>query len=87
MNKATDVPADTYFRSINHFIYFAWNYPQNFFDAFDEQKRDYLKEKFSELYEKYGCAAVMFRFYQYLDSNNRLRLVEWAQKHYSGNDF
>lgn len=75
-----------YQRSITHFVYFCMNYPQKFFEAWnnDQHTKNHLIEKFTNLYDKYGSSAVMIRFFLELDKENQETLMYWIKEHYKG---
>ena len=78
---------ETYFNSVNHFLFFSWNFPDNFMDAFgspDNHIRKHIQEKFDEAYKKAGAKYCMIEFYSHLDQGNRQKLVQWAKDYYHG---
>jgi hypothetical protein len=78
-----EITDDSYFQSVNHFIYFCMNYPNNFLDAFGSLKT-HLSNKFKNYYNKYGTYGVMIQFYAELDSENRRILTDYSLKNYKG---
>ncbi len=78
-----EITDDSYFQSVNHFIYFCMNYPNNFLDAFGSLKT-HLSNKFKDYYNKYGVYGVMIKFYAELDSENRRILTDYSLKNYKG---
>jgi len=75
---------DDYFKSINHFIFFAMNYPQNFLDAWSGSIRSHLLGKFTTAYEKAGTYGAMVKFWSDLDDNNREIFAKWIKENYTG---
>lgn len=76
---------DDALKMISHWVYFTFNYPPNFLDAFGEKgthNRDHLEEKFNQAYSNVGSYAVMNDFYSKLDGNNTHRLLQWAVRNY-----
>lgn len=78
-----EITNDTYYESVNHFIYFCMNYPRNFLDAFGSLK-NHLSNKFKDYYNKYGTYGVMIQFYAELDAENRRVLTDYSLKNYKG---
>ena len=78
-----EITNDTYYESVNHFIYFCMNYPRNFLDAFGSLK-NHLSNKFKNYYNKYGTYGVMIQFYAELDAENRRTLTDYSLKNYKG---
>ncbi len=75
---------DCYFNSVNHFMFFLTNFPDDFFEAFPEHLRDHLRAKMQIKYEKYGALGSLFALYFELDKDNQRRLALWAKQHYKG---
>jgi hypothetical protein len=78
-----DLTPEQYHRAVNHFIYFCFNYPNNFMDAFSSMK-DHLQSKFYSIYDRVGAKAAMITFYTELDSENQKALLHWAMNNYKG---
>jgi len=81
------VDDDAYYKVINHFVYFTFNYPNNFMDAFghkDNHIRKHIEEKFDSYYKKYGSYGVMIKFWIELDGDNRNKLADWIKENYKG---
>jgi hypothetical protein len=78
-----EITDDAYNQSVNHFVYFCMNYPNDFLDAFGSLKT-HLSNKFKDYYNKYGTYGVMIQFYAELDSENRRILTDYSLKNYKG---
>lgn len=78
-----DLTPEQYHRAVNHFIYFCFNYPNNFMDAFSNMK-DHLQSKFHSIYDRVGSKAAMITFYTELDSENQKALLYWVMNNYKG---
>ena len=79
-----EITDDNYYQSVNHFVYFCLNYPNNFYDAFDSHLKNHLSNKFKDYYNKYGVFGVMMKFYAELDAENRTLFTNWILKNYKG---
>ena len=78
------------FLAIHLFVKFGYNYndPDEFINYICEKTgknylKDHLKGKFSQIYEIYGCYAVMNRFFVELDEDLQEALVDYAINVYS----
>lgn len=67
--------------NINTFIFFTTNFPDNFVVSI-WPGNNHIKQKFNNVYEKYGASAAVNRFYFELDSNNRKLLLNWINDNY-----
>lgn len=79
-----EITDDNYYQSVNHFVYFCLNYPNNFYDAFDSHLKNHLSNKFKDYYNNYGTFGVMMKFYAELDAENRTLFTNWILKNYKG---
>jgi hypothetical protein len=72
---------------VNKWVYFSFNFPYNFIGMVWEGEAmlvNHLNEKFLSLYDKYGAAGVMNKFYTELDSGNQKKLEDWVLANYKG---
>lgn len=71
---------------INKFVYFSYNYPQDFIKRIwgEDRIAQHLTEKFSSLYSKHGARGVMAAFYVELDMENQKMLEEYIINNYVG---
>lgn len=79
---------ENYFKIINHFVYFCFNYPDNFLDAWGIDgvgtMREQIKQKFDSAYEKAGATGAIIKFWTDLDSSNRRIFADWIKNNYDG---
>ena len=59
-------------------------YMPDCFNAFPKYLRAYLLQKWNTIRDKYGCEAVLMRFYAELDETNRKLLMEWVLNNFNG---
>jgi hypothetical protein len=83
-NIDLDISAVEYFNSVNHFVYFCFNFPNNFMEAFPSNLRVHLSEKWSYAYNKKGSVGAMIYFWSELSDDNRKRLANWSKENYKG---
>jgi hypothetical protein len=83
-NIDLDISAVEYFNSVNHFIFFCFNFPDNFMEAFPSNLRVHLSEKWSYAYNKKGSVGAMIYFWSELSDDNRKRLANWSKENYKG---
>ena len=81
---SSDISDIEYFNSVNHFIYFCFNFPSNFMDAFSSHLKVHLSSKWTNAYEKKGSVVVMIYFWSELDNENRKKLATWSKNNYTG---
>jgi hypothetical protein len=79
-----DVSNETYCRCVNHFVFFCFNFPPNFLDAWEGNIKQHLDEKFRSIYIHHTVSSVMLWFYIELSSGNRRILADWIKYNYSG---
>lgn len=80
----SDISEVEYFNSVNHFIFFCFNFPNNFMEAFPSNLRVHLSEKWSDAYNKKGSVGAMIYFWSELSDDNRKRLANWSKENYTG---
>ena len=80
----SDISEVEYFNSVNHFIFFCFNFPNNFMEAFPSNLRVHLSEKWSYAYNKKGSVGAMIYFWSELSDDNRKRLANWSKENYTG---
>jgi hypothetical protein len=80
----SDVSEIEYFNSVNHFIFFCFNFPPNFMDAFSSHLKVHLSSKWTNAYEKKGSVGAMIYFWSELDNENRRKLADWVRVNYTG---
>jgi hypothetical protein len=80
----SDISEVEYFNSVNHFIFFCFNFPNNFMEAFPSNLRVHLSEKWSYAYNKKGSVGAMIYFWSELSDDNRKRLADWSKNNYTG---
>jgi hypothetical protein len=82
------VSDEDYFKIVNHFVYFCFNYPENFLDAWGTNgvgtPREHMGQKFDAAYEKAGSMGAMIKFWTDLDSTNRRIFADWIKNNYDG---
>jgi hypothetical protein len=82
------VSDEDYFKIVNHFVYFCFNYPENFLDAWGANgvgtPREHMGQKFDAAYEKAGVTGAMIKFWTDLDSTNRRIFADWIKNNYDG---
>jgi hypothetical protein len=83
-NIDLDISEVEYFNSVNHFVFFCFNFPDNFMEAFPSNLRVHLSEKWSDAYNKKGSVGAMIYFWSELDNQNRRKLADWVKKNYTG---
>lgn len=81
---SSDISDIEYFNSVNHFIYFCFNFPSNFMDAFSSHLKVHLSSKWTNAYEKKGSVGAMIYFWSELDGENRRKLATWSKNNYTG---
>ena len=81
---SSDISKIEYFNSVNHFIYFCFNFPSNFMDAFSSHLKVHLSSKWTNAYEKKGSVGAMIYFWSELDGENRRKLATWSKNNYTG---
>jgi len=81
---SSDVSEVEYFNSVNHFIFFCFNFPDNFMDAFSSHLKVHLSSKWTNAYEKKGSIGAMIYFWSELDNENRKKLANWSKNNYTG---
>ena len=78
---------ETSLNAINKFFYFSMNFPYNFIEKVWENEpylAKHLRGKFEGLYRLYGSYGVINAFYGELDTNNRIKLMDWVMNNYDG---
>jgi hypothetical protein len=73
--------------SINKFVYFSQNYPNDFIEQIwgtSGNMSKHLNDKFSLYYDKHGSVGAMVGFYMNLDSENQKMLEEYIINNYKG---
>jgi hypothetical protein len=83
-NIDLDISEVEYFNSVNHFVFFCFNFPDNFMEAFPSNLRVHLSEKWSDAYNKKGSVGAMIYFWSELSDDNRKRLANWSKENYKG---
>lgn len=83
-NIDLDISEVEYFNSVNHFVFFCFNFPDNFMEAFQSNLRVHLSEKWSDAYNKKGSVGAMIYFWSELSDDNRKRLANWSKENYKG---
>ena len=73
-----------YYNSVNHFVFFCFNFPNNFMEAFPIHLRVHLSEKWSDAYRKKGSIGAMIYFWSLLSDDNRKKLADWVRVNYTG---
>jgi len=73
-----------YYNSVNHFVFFCFNFPNNFMEAFPIHLRVHLSEKWSDAYRKKGSIGAMIYFWSLLSDDNRKKLADWVKNNYTG---
>lgn len=73
-----------YNQSVLHWMYFLYNFPYNFMDAFDKGIRDHLQSKWDSLYRQHGPTLGMAQFFMELDWERRDQLLDWVRVNYTG---
>ena len=81
---SSDVSEIEYFNSVNHFIFFCFNFPPNFMDAFSSHLKVHLSSKWTSAYERKGSIGAMIFFWSELDGENRRKLATWSKNNYTG---
>jgi hypothetical protein len=71
---------------VERFMYFAFNFKHNWIDDIwkDEWIKDHLKTTFKDFCDTYNGTYGFFRFYMYLDKENRKKLETWIKNNYEG---
>lgn len=71
---------------INKFVYFGYNYPQNFIEQIwgESGISTHLQSKFDKAYQSAGAGGAMNRFYVELDEGNKMMLEEYIINNYRG---
>jgi len=80
---------EDYYKIVNHFVYFCFNFPENFLDAWGVDNsvgtpREHMGKKFNSAYEKAGATGAMIKFWTDLDSTNRRIFADWIKNNYDG---
>lgn len=82
---------EAYQKSVHHFMYFIFNFPNRFWEkAFEkepEHLKDHISSKFLNSYKEYGPSLGVIKFFMELDVQRRNDLMEWVRDNYDGYEF